>query len=110
MKLRLQYDGDVKYAPHLHYPRTRHVPHLPQHLSLVPTAASRRILMAASDVAAPSGNKGPAIHAEPMYIKFGTGASKNFGFTKHVFIAMTAGIGAGLIWKVRACDSVYETG
>ncbi|KAG1680182.1 hypothetical protein FOA52_000295 [Chlamydomonas sp. UWO 241] len=39
------------------------------------------------------------IYANKDYIPFGTGASKNFGFIKHVTIAMTLGLGAGLLWK-----------
>mmetsp|Transcript_62811 Transcript_62811/g.137583 ORF Transcript_62811/g.137583 Transcript_62811/m.137583 type:complete len:101 (+) Transcript_62811:78-380(+) len=46
---------------------------------------------------APAGTK--AIYAAQDYLKFGEGASKNFGFIKHLSIAMTAGIGLGLVWK-----------
>lgn len=41
-----------------------------------------------------------AVYAPSEFIKFGEGASKNFGFTKHVGIALTLGIGLGFVWKV----------
>jgi hypothetical protein len=40
-----------------------------------------------------------AIYAAPAYIEFGAGVSKNFGFIKHVAIAMTLGVGLGMVWK-----------
>ncbi len=41
-----------------------------------------------------------AVYAPSEFFKFGEGASKNFGFTKHVGIALTIGIGLGFMWKV----------
>eukprot|EP00197_Chlamydomonas_leiostraca_P002665 CAMPEP_0202856984 /NCGR_PEP_ID=MMETSP1391-20130828/90_1 /ASSEMBLY_ACC=CAM_ASM_000867 /TAXON_ID=1034604 /ORGANISM="Chlamydomonas leiostraca, Strain SAG 11-49" /LENGTH=96 /DNA_ID=CAMNT_0049535721 /DNA_START=27 /DNA_END=317 /DNA_ORIENTATION=+ len=42
---------------------------------------------------------GKAIQAVPDYVKFGEGASKNFGFVRHVATCMTLGLGAGMVWK-----------
>ena len=50
---------------------------------------------------APAQTSSKAIYAASEYIKFGEGASKHFGFAKHVTIAMTLGIGLGFVWKVR---------
>eukprot|EP00798_Chlamydomonas_sp_ICE-L_P005209 gene5209-18437_t len=33
------------------------------------------------------------------FVKFGQGASKNFGFAKHLCIALTLGVASGLVWK-----------
>lgn len=41
-----------------------------------------------------------AVYAPAEYIKFGEGASKTFGFTKHVAIAFTVGLGLSFAWKV----------
>lgn len=43
-----------------------------------------------------------AVHYAPVeFLKFGEGASKNFGFMRHMAIGMTLGLGLGFIWKVR---------
>lgn len=43
---------------------------------------------------------GKVIHAPAEFLKFGEGASKTFGFSKHFAIAMTLGIGFSVLWKV----------
>ncbi|PNH03337.1 hypothetical protein TSOC_010609 [Tetrabaena socialis] len=48
---------------------------------------------------APAQTLPKAVYAPSEYVKFGEGASKHFGFTKHVAIAMTLGVGLGLVWK-----------
>mmetsp|Transcript_18276 Transcript_18276/g.54543 ORF Transcript_18276/g.54543 Transcript_18276/m.54543 type:complete len:96 (+) Transcript_18276:93-380(+) len=40
-----------------------------------------------------------AIYAPKDFVNFGEGASKHFGFTKHLIISATLGIGLGLLWK-----------
>ncbi|KXZ48674.1 hypothetical protein GPECTOR_26g577 [Gonium pectorale] len=40
-----------------------------------------------------------AIYASSEYFKFGEGASKHFGFSKHLGIALTVGVGLGFAWK-----------
>lgn len=53
--------------------------------------------MSSNTPAAPSGN---AIHAAKDYVRWGQGASKNFGFLKHLGICTTLGLGLGLTFKV----------
>jgi len=45
------------------------------------------------------GGKPKVIYAYQDYVKMGEGVSRNFGFTKHVAICATIGIGAGLVYK-----------
>lgn len=58
---------------------------------------------------------GKAIYASHDYYKFGEGASKDFGFLKHLTIGLTAGVALGFIWKVgakgcwRVCGAGHET-
>ncbi|GLC42711.1 hypothetical protein PLESTB_001130300 [Pleodorina starrii] len=40
-----------------------------------------------------------AVYAPSEYLKFGEGVSKNFGFGKHLAIAMTVGLGLSFAWK-----------
>mmetsp|Transcript_23495 Transcript_23495/g.64784 ORF Transcript_23495/g.64784 Transcript_23495/m.64784 type:complete len:95 (+) Transcript_23495:780-1064(+) len=40
-----------------------------------------------------------AIYATPDFVKWGQGASKNFGFLKHLGVGVTLGLGAALTWK-----------
>ncbi|KAG2455030.1 hypothetical protein HYH02_000855 [Chlamydomonas schloesseri] len=40
-----------------------------------------------------------AVYAPSEYFKYGEGASKHFGFAKHVAIAMTVGLGLSFAWK-----------
>lgn len=48
---------------------------------------------------APAASRPKAIYSPQHYIPFGEGASKNFGFIKHVSIGLTAGVLCGMIWK-----------
>ncbi len=42
-----------------------------------------------------------AVYAPVEYFKYGEGASKHFGFAKHVAIGLTVGLGLSFAWKVR---------
>jgi hypothetical protein len=45
-----------------------------------------------------------AIYATKDFVKWGQGASKNFGFLRQLGICSTVGIGLGLAWKV--CEQI----
>lgn len=49
---------------------------------------------------APATAASKAVYAPSEYFKYGEGASKHFGFAKHVAIAMTVGLGLSFAWKV----------
>ena len=49
----------------------------------------------------PEAAAGRAVYAPSEFLKFGEGASKNFGFAKHLTIGLTLGVGLGFLWKVR---------
>mmetsp|Transcript_31416 Transcript_31416/g.69965 ORF Transcript_31416/g.69965 Transcript_31416/m.69965 type:complete len:97 (+) Transcript_31416:121-411(+) len=47
----------------------------------------------------PAVGRPKAIYAPHDFLKVGEGVSKNFGFSKHLAIAMTVGVGLGMVWK-----------
>lgn len=47
----------------------------------------------------PEAAAGKAVYAPVEFLKFGEGASKNFGFAKHLTIGLTLGVGLGFLWK-----------
>lgn len=39
------------------------------------------------------------IPADKVFVKLGEGATKTYGFTRHLIASMTLGISLGLVWK-----------